>query len=452
MQDRGMRTFGVVWLGQLMSLIGSGLTGFALGVWVFQRTGSVTKFALISVSATLPTVLLSPFAGVLVDRWDRRKVMIFADCAAAVGTLAVAVLLATDQLEIWHIYVSMGLSAAAAAFQWPAYSAATTLLVPKQHLARAAGMVQFARAGSQILAPLLAGVLIVNIQIHGILIIDFVTFLLAVGSLMAVRIPAPPRRTDGAPQKSVWREMGFAWSYLQQRPGLVRLLGFFTATNFFGSQALGLIVPLILAFNAADHLGYTLSIAASGMIVGSLVISIWGGPSRRVFGVLGGGSLLGISLWFVGLQPSLVLIAVALFAFNFAIAVLNSCSQAIWQSKLAPDLQGRVFAFRRMLATFTTPMGYLLAGPLADRLFEPWLAVGGPLADSVGRWIGVGAGRGIGFYFIVLGTMALLVSVWGWRSSRLVRLELELPDHDVLSSAEPVKSQPGAGKPQPATP
>lgn len=426
--EAGLRTFSVVWCGQLVSLIGSGLTAFALGVWVFQRTGSVTKFALISVAATLPTVLLSPLAGVLVDRWSRRRVMILADCGSAAGTLAVAILLALDRLEIWHIYVAMGVSAAAAAFQWPAYSAATTLLVPKRHLARAAGMVQFARAGSQIVAPLLAGILMVNMPIHGILWIDCGTFLFAVGSLMAIRIPDPPRRSERAAERNVWQEVRFAWEYLAQRAGLVRLLGFFTLTNFFGSQALGLIVPLILAFNAPDRLGFTLAVAASGMIAGSLVISIGGGPRRKILGVVGGGSLLGLSLLLVGLKPSLTLIAAALFGFNFAIAVINSCSQAIWQRKLAPELQGRIFALRRMLATFTTPLGYLLAGPLADRLFEPLMAADGALADSLGPFLGVGPGRGIGLYYLVLGTAALLVSLGAWQSQRLLRVESDLPD------------------------
>ncbi len=426
----GLRTFSVVWLGQLVSLVGSGLTGFALGVWVFQSTGSVTKFALISVAATLPTVLLSPVAGVLVDRWSRRRVMILADCGSAVGTIAVAVLLATDRLEIWHIYVAMGGSAAAAAFQWPAYSAATTLLVPRRLLARAAGMVQFARAGSQILAPLLAGLLMVHLPISSILWIDVATFVFAVGTLVMIRIPAPERPTVDTEGKGLRQEMGFAWSYLMRRPGLVRLLALFTMTNFFGSQALGLIVPLILGFNTPDALGLTLSFAASGMVVGSLMISIWGGPQRRILGVLGGCSLLGASLLWVGLRPSLILIAGALFAFNFAIAVINSCSQAIWQSKLAPHLQGRIFALRRMLATFTTPLGYLLAGPLADRIFEPLMAIDGPLAASLGKVLGSGPGRGIGLYYLVLGCLALAVSVWGWRSSPLMAVEVDLPDHD----------------------
>ena len=169
---REMRTFSIIWLGQCVSIIGSGLTRFALGLWVYQHTGSVTNFALIALSSILPHLLLSPLAGALVDRWDRRKAMIFSDIGAGLSTLLIAMFFFVNRLEVWHIYLATALSSACGTFQWPAYTAAISLLVPKKNLGRANGMVQFGQAASEILTPILAGVLLVTIRLSGIILID----------------------------------------------------------------------------------------------------------------------------------------------------------------------------------------------------------------------------------------------------------------------------------------
>lgn len=422
------RTFTLIWFGQLVSLIGSGLTSFALGVWVYQQTGSVTQFALLSVATSIPGIILLPFAGALVDRWDRRWTMMVSDSAAALGTLCLSLLLASSQLELWHIYVAMAVNASASAFQWPAYSAATTLLVPKQHLARAAGMVQTARATSQVLSPLLAGFLVVTIGIHGVLLVDFATFLFAVTFLSLVRIPRPREATGAGRHGSLLSDIKFAGRYLTERPGLIRLLTFFSSINLFYSLAVVLVTPLMLSFKTAEVLGFTVSAGATGLLLGGLLVSAWGGPKRRIHGVVGTALVLGVSLMVVGVRPQVPLIAAGLFCFNFCIPIINSCSQAIWQVKVAAHLQGRIFAIRRMLVTSSSPLGYLLAGPLVDKVFEPLLAPGGVLAGSVGLVVGTGAGRGIGLVFLVLGLMCCIIGAWGLMSTRLMRIEEELPD------------------------
>ncbi len=179
--------------------MGSGLTSFALGVWVFQQTGSATQFALIGLSAVLPRVLLSPLAGAIVDRWDRRRVMIVGDVGAGLSTLVVVILLLTARLEIWHIYLLAAVNAAFGTVQWPAFAATTSLLVSKENLGRANGMVQFGQAASEILAPAMAGVLVGVIRLEGVILIDVVTFLFAVTTLLLVRFPRPRvRRAEGA--------------------------------------------------------------------------------------------------------------------------------------------------------------------------------------------------------------------------------------------------------------
>jgi len=427
--SRGMRAFTLIWLGQFASLVGSGLTGFALGVWVYRQTGSATQFALISLFTTLPGIVMSPLVGALVDRWDRRWVMVFSDLGAALSTLSVAALLFVGRLQVWHIYLAMAASSTFGAFQWPAYSAATTLLVPKKHLGRAGGMVQFAEAVAQIASPALAGLLVIKIQVWGVILVDVATFIFAVLTMLSVRIPRPEATAEGKVGKgTLLQEAAYGWSYIVARPGLLGLLLLFAVTNFSMGVVSVLFTPMVLSFASAAVLGNLLSVLGVGMLLGSLVMSAWGGPKRRIRGVLGFECLMGVCIALAGVRPSVPLIAGAAFLGFFGSPVVNGSSQAIWQAKTAPDVQGRVFAVRRMIAWSSLPLAYLIAGPLADRVFEPLLAAGGPLTGSVGQLIGVGPGRGIGLLYIVMGVLNVLAVAAGWLYPRLRLMEDELPD------------------------
>jgi MFS transporter, DHA3 family, macrolide efflux protein len=426
---QGMRVFLTIWLGQLISLIGSGLTNFALGVWVYQRTGSVTLYAFILLFATLPGILISPVAGVLIDRSDRRLAMIFSDLAAGASTICVALLLFTNSLEIWHIYITVSVNSIAGAFRLPSFMALVSLTVPMQQFGRASGMMQMAQAASQVIAPLLAAVLVPLINIQGVVMIDFVSFLFAVTTLLFIRVPTPEAMRAGKKAKaSIWKEAAFGWQYIATRPGLLGLLGFFAMINITYGFAQALFTPLVLSFADSKVLGTVLSVGATGFLTGSIVMSVWGGPRRRIYGVLGFSLLYGVSLIAAGIRPSATVITVALFGIVFGIPIISGCSQAIWQSKTAPEVQGRVFAMRTMLAWSCAPLAFLLSGPLADKVFEPMLAANGILAGSVGRLIGTGPGRGIGFIFIVIGVMALMIPVYGYFNRRLWLVEDELPD------------------------
>lgn len=424
------RTFLLIWFGQLISLTGSGLTGFALGVWVYLRTGSVTQFALISLFTSLPGIMFSPIAGALVDRWDRRRAMILSDAGAGLCTLIVALLLLAGRLEVWHIYLVMAISSTFSAFQWPAYSAATTLLVSKEHFGRASGMVQISEAVAQIASPVLAGVLMGVIRVQGVILLDFATFLFAVFTLLMARVPRPETTAEGeAGQGSLLREAAYGWTYIRARPGLFGLLLFFAASNFATGIVQVLFTPLVLSFTTAVVLGLLLSVGGLGFLAGSLTMSVWGGPRRRVYGILGSSLLMGAVLFAAGFPPRAWILGAAAFLFFFSLPISNGCSQAIWQSKTAPDVQGRVFAVRRMIAWASLPLAYLVAGPLADRVFEPLLAEGGLLADGLGQIIGVGVGRGIGLLYIILGLMILLATLVAYLYPRLRQVETELPDY-----------------------
>jgi MFS family permease len=355
--------------------------------------------------------------------------MIFSDSGAAVCTGVIALLLAVDRLEIWHIYILMAVSSSFSSFQWPAYSAATTLLVPKKHLGRAAGMVQTAQAVAQIVSPLIAGVLLVSIDIWGILFLDFATFLCALVTLLMIQIPRPETTVEGkAGNGSLLQEAAYGWTYITARRGLFSLLIFFAVFNFIFGFVNILIMPLLLSFASPAVLGMVLSIGGVGMLLGGLFMSAWGGPKRRIHGVLGSTMITGGALGLAGLRASVPLLAAVAFVVLFTGPVITSCSQAIWQTKTAPDVQGRVFAVRRMMAMSMTPLSYIAAGPLADRVFEPLMAVNGPLADSVGKILGVGPGRGIGLLFVVVGVLLVLVAVISYAYPRLRCVEDELPD------------------------
>jgi MFS transporter, DHA3 family, macrolide efflux protein len=434
--SKRMRKFILIWFGQFISLTGSGITSFALGVWIYQRTGSVTQFALISLFTTLPAILISPLAGMLIDRWDRRSCMILSDSGAGLSTLAIALLLFADKLQVWHIYLAIIVSSAFSTFQWPAFSAATTLLVPKEHLGRAGGMVQFAEAGSQIISPALAGLLVITIKIQGAILIDFATFAFSLVTLLLVRFPKPQRTTEGAAgQNSLWHELVYGLTYISQRPGLMSLLIFFAASNFLTGIVSVLVTPLVLAFTSVNVLGSILSFGGGGMLAGSIAMSLLGTGKHPIYGVFAFTLLSGLCILFAGLQPSVPVFFFTSFLYFFGLPIIDSCSQVIWQTKVAPDIQGRVFAVRRTIAWAALPLAYVIAGPLADKIFEPLLAVNGLLASSIGQVIGVGPGHGIALLFVVMGTLTVLFTIGGYLYPRLRLLEQELPDAIADSAA-----------------
>jgi MFS family permease len=339
------------------------------------------------------------------------------------------VLLATGRLELWHIYALTLVSAAFGTVQWPAFMAVTTLLIPKENLGRANGMVQFGQAASEILAPALAGVLMGLIGLEGVILVDVATFVFAVGTLLLVRFPQPTASATAVPEeRSLWQDLTFGWRYIFARPGLRGLLLFFAAVNFLWGMVGALIVPLILSWTSRDLLGVVISIAGVGMLVGSLIMGVWGGPRRRINGVLVFELLSGVCFMLIGVQPSFWPVAAGAFGAHVTIAIVFGSNQAIWQSKVAPDIQGRVFATQQMVARAASPLAYLLAGPLADRVFEPFMARGGALATGFGQVLGSGAGRGIGLLFMLMGIAKIAMSLAAMLNPRIRHVEDDLPD------------------------
>lgn len=435
----GMHAFTIVWAGQLFSLLGSAMTLFALSYWAFTETGQATAVSLIIFFFFAPSILLSPVAGALVDRWNRKLVMMLSDLGAAIATGILLVLYSTDLLQLWHIYLTGILAGIFNAFQFPAYSAAISTMLPKEQFTRASAMISLAESASGVLAPLVAGALLVYSTLHTIFAIDIITCTIAVLALLVVSIPQPPKTAEGeAGRGNLWQESIYGFRYIFRRPSLLSLQLLFTTVNFTFAFTTALLAPMILArtANNAQILGTVQSAAGVGGIVGGLLLSAWGGPKRRIYGVivgLIGSSLIGQSL--LGLGRSLPVWIVASFVMMVFIPVLNGSSQAIWQSKVAPDVQGRVFSVRALIGRITLPVATLLAGPLADRFFEPALAEGGTLVPAVGWLVGSGPGAGMALLIVMAGIIGGLAAALAFLIPAIRLVEDRLPDHVIIAPA-----------------
>jgi MFS family permease len=429
----GSRGFFWVWLGQLISLLGSAMTWFALMVWAYEQTGQATALALLGFFSFGPTLFLSPVAGALVDRWNRKLVLVLSDLSAGLATLAVLGLYASGSLQVWHLYVIGFLAGSFQAFEYPAYAAAVTMMVPKGQYARASGMLELAWSASSVVAPLLAGILLGLIGIAGIMTIDVVTFVCAIGTLLMVAIPEPVRSEAGRKgQGSLWRESLYGFRYIWERPSLVGLQLLFAVTNLVDYAAFILFAPMILARSGGDELvlGSTQSLIALGGVAGGVLLSVWGGPKRRIHGVLVGWSLSGAGILMMGLGSAIPLWLVAGFVYGYFEPIVNGSDQAIWQVKVAPDVQGRVFSTQLLISQATMPIAMLLAGPLADRVFEPAMAPGGGLAEAFGWLVGSGPGAGMALMVTICGVATVLLPLLGYAIPTVRDVEDLVPDYD----------------------
>jgi predicted MFS family arabinose efflux permease len=421
-----MRSFVIVWFGQLVSITGTVLTGFGLQLFIYIDTGSVTRLALVALAYSLPAVVLAPIAGSVVDRSDRRVVMLLADVVAGAATVSLLWVLSTGTLPFWFICLAIALGSSANAFQEPAWLASIPVLVPRSRLGRANGMVQLNFGLAIVIAPALAGALLAAFGLEAVLIADISSFGVGIVTLAAVRFP--PYQRDETPGRSIRSDSRFAWAYLRERPGLFWLLWIYAGVNFMMSMTNVLIIPLIVSFSTEAAAGLILSIAGAGAVVGSLIVSTYGEPKRLLRTIMAGIAISGVLTSLAGIRASLVMIAIPTILVLLLNPIVNGASQVVWQTKVAEGAQGRVFSLRRMIGQAISPISILLAGPLADEIFEPALAPGGSLADSLGAVIGTGPGRGIGALYVLAGLCITLLAVIGWLLRDVRNIESELPD------------------------
>ncbi len=445
----GMTAFTIVWAGQLVSVLASSMTQFALTIWAYQETGSALALGAVNTFFLIPFLLLSPIAGAMVDRYNRKVMMMVSDLTAVLATAGLLVIHATGHLQIWHLYIAAVINGLGNTFQWPAYSAAISTMVPKENYSRANGMMSLVFSLPSVLAPMLAGILLPIIQLTGILTIDVVTFFLAIGALLVVHVPQPAKTVEGqAEQGSLLKEGLYGFKYIFARRSLLGLLIFFICLNITIGMAINLFAPFILTrtdYNSAS-LGAVESAAAIGAVVGGLLVSAWSGFKRRMNNIFLGEALTGLfMLTLFGLGRSLPVWIIFAALGSITPVYVNGSSQAIWQSKVAPDLQGRVFSARRMIAWITDPITPILAGALADYVTEPGMQAGGLLAKTFGWLVGTEPGSGMALQFFLAGICYMLVVSMVYLFFPVVRnLEDLLPDHDQLekiASAEDGESK-----------
>ncbi len=434
---KGMSGFLLIWAGQFLSYIGTGMTRFATIVWAYEITGQATALAMVGFFSFVPLIIMTPIAGALVDRWNRKLVTALADVGAGASTIVLLLLYLAGSLQVWHLMLAGALAGIFEAFQFPAFSASMSLMLKKEDYGRANGLLALAESASGIIAPLLAGVLLPFIGLAGVMTVDIVTFSLAVLAVVLVYIPQPPRSAAGHEAGgSLLREAAYGFLHIWRRASLLGLQLLFFFSNFFASLAMILLPAYILARtgNNSSQLGTVQAAFGVGGVAGGLLMSTWGGPKRRVHGVLLGfigSALLGQIL--LGMGTSLPMwLAGGFFAMLF-IPILNGSNQAIWQAKVAPDVQGRVFSARRLIAQVSAPLAMVLGGLLADNVFEPMMRdPAGGLAVAAARLVGSGPGAGMGLLFVITGVLGGLVGVAGYLVPVIRNAEDLLPDHEAV--------------------
>ena len=377
--------FFTIWGGQALSLLGSQLVQFALIWWLTKTSGSGTVLAVASLFGLVPHVVLGPFVGTLVDRWNRRVTMMLADAVSALAIVVLAVLFATGQAQIWHIYILMFIRSVAGAFHSNAMMASTSLMVPKEHLARIQGLNQMLWGGMSVFSAPLGALLLELMPLQGILAIDVVTAAIAIAPLFFIAVPQPERRTMLASSEgkaSFWQDFVSGLKYVWGWPGLLLICLMAMQINFLLNPAFSLL-PLLVTkhFNGeAIQLATLESLAGIGTIAGGLVLSAWGGFKRRVLTAMTGVIGLGLGCLMMGLLPpsAFTWAVVAMFIVGFVNPITNGPLMAAVQAAVAPDMQGRVFSLISSLAAATSPIGLLIAGPASDWLGpQAWFIVGG---------------------------------------------------------------------------
>lgn len=436
----GMVGFTMVWLGQIISVLASAMTGFAITVWAYEKTGSVTALTLANVFYLTPFLVISPIAGAMVDRYNRKLMMMVSDLGAVCATAGLLLLQAAGVLDIWHIFVANIFIGLAGAFQWPAYSAAISVMVPKSQYGRANGMMSLVDMGPGVLAPLLAGALFPVIGLTGIMLLDVLTFFFAIGALALVAIPNPPRSQEGDKAAgNLLSESVFGFRYILARRSLLGLQLTFFLGNLFSGFAFAVLPAMILARtgNNETSFGLVQSAGAIGGIVGGVAMSAWGGFKRRVNGVLFGWMLTGALMAVFGAGRDLT-VWLPMIALASALGpIMNASNQAIWQSKVPPDLQGRVFSARRLIAWFAGPVTSLIAGPLSDLWLEPSMRAQSGLSDSFGWLVGIGPGAGMALLFVVSSLCAIVVGLVAYGLPAIRNAESLLPDHTAAPAQAP---------------
>jgi len=414
--------FLLIWFGQFISMIGSGLTIFSLGVYVYQQTHAVSSYTLILLCVFSPPFLLKPFGGILADRHDRRLMMLIGDLGATLGLLFIFFMMLKGNIQLWQIYLGIAISSTFSAFQEPAYKALVTDFIPKAQYAKASGLVQLASSAQYLISPFLAGILLTLINIKFIFIIDVTTFLFASVIIIWIRKTLGKNKIKQSKQNFI-DDFKEGFQEFSKNKGVVWLVCITMIVLFFVGLLQSLFIPMLLSLASIKTAGITQSICASGMLIGSLFIGLFGSKSKHV-------KVLSISLFLaglffanLGLSTSIIFITMAGFMFFAALPFVNTSIEVLIRQNIDNKKQGRVWSIISTITYLGSIVAFVVAGFLADKVFNPLLEVNGKLAGTVGSIIGIGEGRGIGLMLIVSGIIISFISLLIFRNKFIKNLD-----------------------------
>lgn len=381
-----MTTFFTIWGGQALSILGSQLVQFALIWYLTVQTGSAMVLATASLVGMLPGVIFGPFVGALVDRWNRRWIMVIADSIITLATIILAALFALDAVAIWHIYVVMFIRSLAGCFHSNAMSASTSLMVPVEHLTRIQGLNQMLNGGLNVVSAPMGALLLDVLPLQGILIIDVVTAMFAILPLVFISIPQPERIDHGnvnhKAKSTVWLDIKAGFRYVLGWPGLL-IVGLMTVgINFTIIPAFSLLPLMVKEYfgGSAIQLSWVESAMGIGMLVGGALLGLWGGFKTKIltsmFGLMG----MGIGTLILAIVPASAMpmaVGGALLV-GLMSPITMGPFFAVIQSTVEPGMQARIFSLLSSVGGAMAPVGLMVAGPVADQFgIQAWFLLGG---------------------------------------------------------------------------
>lgn len=427
-EDLGLGKFTLIWLGQFVSIIGSGMTAFAMMLWAWGDQGNATSLVLMSFFYALPMLVLMPFAGSIVDRFNKKTVMIIGDSGAAVVTIFLLVMTFLAKLEIWMAYLAVFVQASFNTFHMLAYDSMIATIVPGEQLGRVSGMRSFSRSLGGIVAPILAGSMVAIIGYKGVFVIDLATFSVAVTTLLIVRIPYVKPELNQM-KTSIFKDAFQGFAYIAKSPSLLGLTVITIFSGFFFQFGALVVSPMILARTggSAISVGLVDGICGVAGLAGSALLIIWGGPKKRMLAGIFFSLGMSFGLVMIGMGRGLAFWLAGAFVWIF-FGSLMSIEDAFFQSKIPAKMQGRVFGAMGTFSNILAPISFGFAGILADKIFEPAMNQKGLLSNAFGWVVGSGKGSGMALMIVIAGSVSLLISIAAFFIKPIREADTIMPD------------------------
>ncbi len=434
---KSIHTFYVLIITQIFSLIGSRMTGIAIGIKVFSDTGDSAPLLIAAFFAELPGMLGSSLTGFIADRLDRRRVIMLGDAGQAVATTLLMLSFLTESFQLWHLYVMMLFMGIFSTLQGPASQAAITMLVPENQRDRANGIREIGFPLAGVIAPAVAGLLYSVVGVVGVMLIDLATFGVAIIVISLIRIPRPQQSAEDREAGGVWwREILGGWRFLWQRPALMGTVTFISFIWFLINGPLATETPYILSITGSEEtLGILLSAMSFGAFIGATSVAIMGRARHRIRLIMGGMLLHGAAMIVYGVVRDPLLLGLALIVMMFPLAAIGALFATILQNKTPPDLQGRVFGAYGQMGMLLTPFSFLITAALVDNVLEP--AVNQPGWAAFAPLLGSQPGAGIGLLLVIVGGIIIVTTLVVYAIPAVRRLEQDLPDYAVEPESTP---------------